>query len=138
MLWIKALHVVFVVTWFAGLFYLPRLFIYHIEATDRPSLDRFVVMERRLFSIMTIGAALAAFFGVLMLILVPGYLEQGWLLTKLVLVVGLIAFHIACWRLMQQLKVGAMSRSSRWLRLFNEIPALFLIAVVILAVVKPF
>lgn len=138
MLWIKALHVVFVVTWFAGLFYLPRLFIYHIEATDRPSLDRFVVMERRLFAIMTIGAVLAVFFGVLMLVLAPGYMEQGWLLIKLVLVAGLIAFHITCRRLMQQLKVGAMSRSSRWLRLFNEIPALFLIAVVILAVVKPF
>lgn len=138
MLWIKALHVVFVVTWFAGLFYLPRLFIYHIEATDRPSLDRFVVMERRLFAIMTIGAALAAFFGVLMLIVAPGYLEQGWLLAKLLLVAGLIGFHIACWQLLQQLRAGTLRRSSRWLRLFNEMPALFLIAIVILAVVKPF
>jgi protoporphyrinogen IX oxidase len=138
MLWIKALHVVFVVTWFAGLFYLPRLFIYHIETKDRPSLDRFVVMERRLFAIMTIGAGLAAVFGVSMLILAPAYLEQGWFISKLVLVAGLIGFHIACWRLMQQLRAGTMGRSSRWLRLFNEIPALFLIAVVILAVVKPF
>lgn len=138
MLWIKALHVVFVVTWFAGLFYLPRLFIYHAEARDEVSRERFVVMERRLFVIMTIGAALATSFGSTMLVLGPGYLEQGWLWTKLVLVLGLIAFHIACWGLMQQLRTGTMRRSSRWLRLFNEIPALFLVAIVILAVVKPF
>ncbi|MET0987183.1 MAG: CopD family protein [Steroidobacteraceae bacterium] len=138
MLWIKALHVVFVVTWFAGLFYLPRLFIYHSEATDLVSPDRFVVMERRLFAIMTIGAALAATLGLGMVVLEPGYLAQGWLQLKLVLVLGLVAFHGACWQLMRQLRSGSMRRSSRWLRWFNEIPAFFLLAIVVLAIVKPF
>lgn len=138
MLWIKALHVVFVVTWFAGLFYLPRLFIYHVEASDPPSLERFILMERRLFGIMTIGGALAAFFGLLMVILAPGYLEQGWLHLKLVLVAALVAFHITCWRLMRQLRASSMRKSSRWLRFFNEVPAVLLIAIVLLAIVKPF
>jgi putative membrane protein len=138
MLWIKALHVIFVVTWFAGLFYLPRLFIYHAEATDKVSQERFVVMERRLFAIMTIGAVLAAVFGLSMVLLAPGYLAFGWLQLKLAFVAALIAFHVACARLMHQLRDGTMRRSSRWLRIFNEVPALILIAVVMLAVVKPF
>ncbi|MET0656675.1 MAG: CopD family protein [Steroidobacteraceae bacterium] len=138
MLWIKALHVVFVVTWFAGLFYLPRLFIYHVAASDPVGRDRFVVMERRLFAIMTIGAALAATFGLVMVALEPGYLTQAWLQVKLVLVLGLVAFHVVCWQLMQQLRNGTLRRSSRWLRWFNEIPAVFLLAVVMLAIVKPF
>ena len=138
MLWIKALHVVFVVTWFAGLFYLPRLFIYHATATDPVSQDRFVVMERRLFVIMTIGAALAAAFGLGMVVLGPGYLTQGWLQVKLVLVLGLVGFHVTCWRLMQQLRNGTLRRSSRWLRWFNEVPTVLLLAIVILAIVKPF
>lgn len=138
MLWIKALHVVFVVTWFAGLFYLPRLFIYHATATDHVSQDRFVVMERRLFVIMTIGAALAAAFGLGMVVLGPGYLAQGWLQVKLVLVLGLVGFHVTCWGLMQQLKNGTLRRSSRWLRWFNEVPTVLLLAIVILAIVKPF
>lgn len=138
MLWIKALHVVFVVTWFAGLFYLPRLFIYHATATDPVSQDRFVVMERRLFAIMTIGGALAAAFGLGMVVLGPGYLAQGWLQVKLVLVLGLVGFHVTCWRLMQQLRNGTLRRSSRWLRWFNEVPTVLLLAIVILAIVKPF
>jgi putative membrane protein len=138
MLWIKALHVAFVVTWFAGLFYLPRLFIYHAEATDRVSQERFVIMERRLFAIMTIGAALALLFGLAMLVWAPGYLAQGWLHVKLVLVCGLIVFHAVCWHLLRQLERGTLQRSSRWLRWFNEVPAAFLLAIVVLAVVKPF
>lgn len=138
MLWIKALHVVFVVTWFAGLFYLPRLFIYHAAATDDLSRERFVVMEKRLLAIMTIGAVLAALFGIAMVIVAPLYLEQTWLRIKLVLVAGLIGFHIACHGLMRQLRQGQMNRSDRWLRLFNEVPTVFLLAIVILAVVKPF
>jgi protoporphyrinogen IX oxidase len=138
MLWIKALHVSFVVTWFAGLFYLPRLFIYHADCTDAVSHDRFVVMEQRLFAIMTVGASLGALFGLTLIALAPAYLEQGWLQLKGLLVVGLIAFHIACWRLMQRLKDGRNTRSSRWLRLFNEVPAFFLLTIVTLAIVKPF
>jgi protoporphyrinogen IX oxidase len=137
LLWLKAFHVVFVVTWFAGLFYLPRLFIYHAGATDTPSLERFVIMERRLFGIMTIGGTLAALFGISMIVTAPGYLAFGWLQAKLVLVAVLIAYHLWCYRLMLGLRTGTNRRSERWLRLFNEFPALLLIAIVILAVVKP-
>jgi len=137
LLWLKAFHVIFVVTWFAGLFYLPRLFIYHVAATDQISLDRFVVMERRLFGIMTIGAALAVIFGGSMIATAPAYLTFGWLHAKLTLVALLIAYHVVCYRLMISLRAGTCRRSQRWLRLFNEFPALLLIAIVILAVVKP-
>ncbi|HVY81118.1 MAG TPA: protoporphyrinogen oxidase HemJ [Steroidobacteraceae bacterium] len=137
-LWLKAFHVVFVVTWFAGLFYLPRLFVYHVTATDAPSLERFVVMERRLYGIMSIGAALAIVFGVSMLIVEPAYLTFGWLRTKLVLVVLLIGYHHYCRVLMRALAAGRNTKSQKWYRLFNEAPALLLIAIVILAVVKPY
>lgn len=138
MLWLKAFHVIFVVTWFAGLFYLPRLFVYHVTALDPLGIERFVVMERRLFGIMTLGGALAAVFGIAMIVAAPGYLGFGWLRTKLVLVALLIAYHLWCYRLMRMLREGKNRRSERWFRLFNEAPALLLIAIVILAVVKPF
>lgn len=138
MLWLKAFHIVFVVTWFAGLFYLPRLFIYHAEATDAVGVERFKIMERRLFMIMTIGATLAAIFGVAMLMAAPVLLKLGWIHAKLTLVVLLIGYHIWCQRLMVSLHNGTNRHSSRWFRIFNEVPAVLLIAIVILAVVKPF
>lgn len=138
MLWLKAFHIVFVVTWFAGLFYLPRLFIYHAAASDTPSLERFVVMERRLFGIMTLGAMLALAFGLAILIAVPGYLDGGWLKVKLALVLALIGYHLWCHRLMVDLRLGHGGHSSRWYRWFNEVPGLLLIAIVLLAVLKPF
>jgi putative membrane protein len=138
MLWLKAFHVIFVVTWFAGLFYLPRLFVYHVTTTDTVSLERFVVMERRLFGIMTLGATLAAVFGVSMIVAAPSYLSAGWLHVKLTLVALLIAYHAWCYQLMVALRIGKNRHSQRWYRLFNEAPALLLIAIVILAVVKPF
>lgn len=137
MLWLKAFHVVFAVTWFAGLFYLPRLFVYHVTATDGPGLERFVVMERRLFGIMTIGGTLAAVFGLAMIVAAPGYLGFGWLRVKLVLVALLIGYHLWCRQLMVALREGKNRHSERWFRLFNEAPSLLLIAIVILAVVKP-
>jgi protoporphyrinogen IX oxidase len=137
MLWLKAFHIIFVVTWFAGLFYLPRLFVYHVTATDALGLERFVIMERRLFGIMTVGATLAAVFGVSMIVAAPGYLAFGWLHVKLVLVALLIGYHVWCYRLMVALRTGRNRHSERWLRLFNEAPALLLIAIVVLAVVKP-
>lgn len=137
LLWLKAFHVVFVVTWFAGLFYLPRLFVYHAGTEDRLSLDRFVVMERRLFAIMSIGAVLAALFGIAMIALAPAYLEMRWLHAKLTLVVLLIAYHLSCYRLMVALRTGGNTHSQRWYRWFNELPALLLLAIVVLAVVKP-
>jgi protoporphyrinogen IX oxidase len=136
-LWLKAFHVVFVVTWFAGLFYLPRLFVYHAAATDAVSRDRFVVMERRLFAIMTIGMVLAAAFGLALIATQPGYLGLPWLQLKLVLVALLVAYHFWCRALMRDLERGERPRSQRWYRLFNEVPGVFLIAIVVLAVVKP-
>jgi protoporphyrinogen IX oxidase len=138
MLWLKAFHVVFVVTWFAGLFYLPRLFVYHVAAQDALGIERFVVMERRLFGIMTFGAVLAAVFGMAMIATAPEYMATGWLRLKLVLVATLIGYHIWCYRLMLALAAGRNTHSQRWYRFFNEVPALLLIAIVILAVVKPF
>jgi protoporphyrinogen IX oxidase len=138
MLWLKAFHIVFVVTWFAGLFYLPRLFVYHAVATDAVSLERFAIMERRLFGIMTFGALLAIVFGLSTLATEPGYLKAGWLHVKLTLVAALIVYHVWCHRLMTALRQGRSTHSQRWYRLFNEAPALLLIGIVILAVVKPF
>jgi protoporphyrinogen IX oxidase len=138
MLWLKAFHIIFVVTWFAGLFYLPRLFVYHVTATDAPSLERFTIMERKLFGIMTIGATLAIVFGVSMIVARPSYLSFGWLHVKLTLVAVLIGYHLWCRGLMLALREGRNTRSQRWYRIFNELPALLLIAIVILAVVKPF
>ena len=137
MLWLKAFHVVFVVTWFAGIFYLPRLFLYHAAATDAPSIERFQMMERRLFAIMTIGASLTLLFGLSMVIAAPALLGFGWLRAKLLLVLALIGYHAWCYRLMVDLRVGRNPRSSRWYRIFNEVPSVLLIAIVVLAVVKP-
>ena len=138
MLWLKAFHVIFVVTWFAGLFYLPRLFVYHAGSTDQISIERFKIMERRLFVMMTIGATLAAVFGVSMLVAAPGYLSFGWLHAKLTLVLALVGYHICCYRLMLALREGRNRHSPAWYRGFNEAPSLLLIAIVILVVVKPF
>jgi putative membrane protein len=137
-LWLKGLHVAFMVTWFAGLFYLPRLFIYHTTATDPASRDRFSTMEVRLFAIMTIGAIVTTVLGVLLLTINPGLLDSGWFRTKLALLVGLIGFHYRCYVWITQLRSSEPSQDTQWLRWFNEIPTVFLIAIVLLAVVKPY
>jgi putative membrane protein len=136
MLWIKALHIVFVVTWFAGLFYLPRLFIYDAESDNAAVRAQLRIMQRRLLGITHIGGALALTFGIWILILVPGYLHQAWLHIKLALVLGLVAYHIYLVYLTRRFAAERNTRSSRWLRVFNEVPALFLIAIVLLAVLK--
>lgn len=138
MLWLKAFHVVFVVTWFAGLFYLPRLFVYHASTTDEIGRERFKTMERRLFKLMTIGGGLAALFGILMIMHVPALLQLHWLHAKLTLVAGLVAYHIWCGRLVSSFSKDENRKSERWFRFFNEIPTFFLISIVLLAVVKPF
>jgi len=138
MIWLKAFHVVFVVTWFAGLFYLPRLFVYDAAAADPAHAAQLRVMQRRLFAIMTIGGALAAIFGASLIVLAPEYLQFGWLRVKLILVAALIGYHIWCYALMRALATGKARHSQRWYRLFNEVPSVLLIAIVILAVVKPF
>ena len=138
MLWLKAFHIVFVVTWFAGLFYLPRLYVYHAGAQDAVSIERFKIMERRLFTMMTIGATLAALFGVGMILMAPSYLQFGWLHAKLTFVAALIAYHVWCYRLLLAFRDNRNQHSEKWYRAFNEVPTLFLIAIVILVVVKPF
>jgi putative membrane protein len=138
MLWLKALHVVAMVTWFAGLFYLPRLFVYHADATDAVGSARFQIMERRLFALMTIGAAATVIFGLAMIVALPAYLKMHWLHAKLLLVALLIAYHGWCYGLMRAFAAGHNVHTAKWYRGFNEVPSLLLIGIVILAVVKPF
>ena len=137
MLWLKAFHVIAVVTWFAGLFYLPRLYVYHADAKDAVSIERFKVMERRLFKLMTIGAAASVALGAAMLAAAPAYLTMEWLRIKLLLVLVLIASHVFCYRLMRDFAENRNVRGAKWYRVFNEVPSLLLIAIVVLAVVKP-
>jgi len=137
MLWVKTLHIVFMVTWFAGLFYLPRLFVYHAMSEDRLSLERFKLMERKLFwGIMTPGAVLTMVFGIW---LWQGWgFAGGWLHAKLLLVVLLVGYHVWCGKLMMDFRFERNARSHVWFRWFNEIPVLLLIGTVTLVVLKPF
>ena len=138
MLWLKGFHVIAVVTWFAGLFYLPRLYVYHAEAEDPISIQRFRVMERRLFALMSIGAVASVGLGTAMLVAAPIYLTMDWLRIKLLLVLLVIAYHLFCYKLMGDFAENRNRHSARWYRAFNEIPSLLLIAIVLLAVVKTF
>jgi len=137
-LWIKAMHIAFMVTWFAGLFYLPRLFIYHVTASLEADRNRFTIMEKRLFVIMTIGAFLTAIFGLLLLWVNRGLLSQGWFQVKLLLLGGLVIYHLRCRQWIVRLEVGQLPADTRWLRWYNEIPVVFLLGIVGLAVAKPF
>ncbi|SCZ85887.1 protoporphyrinogen oxidase HemJ [Nitrosomonas mobilis] len=136
MLWIKSLHIMFMVTWFAGLFYLPRLFVYHAMCTDQAGNERFKVMERKLYyGIMTPGAVLTIVFGMWLWL---GYGFAGiWLHAKLALVVLLVIYHVYCGRLLKAFKEDRNQHGHVYYRWFNELPVLVLIAVVILVVVKP-
>ena len=138
MLWVKSLHIIFMVTWFAGLFYLPRLFVYHATATDRISLDRFKIMERKLFwGIMTPGAVLTIAFGLWLWL---GWFRgaTSWLHVKMALVALLTAYHLWCWRLMKSFAAERNTKSHRWFRWFNEAPTVALFLIVRLVVLKPF
>jgi putative membrane protein len=137
-LWLKAFHIIGVVTWFAGLFYLPRLFVYHAEATEPAIRERLQVMERRLLVMTHIGGALAIAFGIATLVSEPFYLRAGWLHVKLALVLLLVGYHAMLVKLVRDFAAGRCSWSSRRLRWFNEVPGVLLLAIVILAVVKPF
>jgi len=134
---VKSLHLIFMVTWFAGLFYLPRLFVYHAQASDRISIERFKVMERKLFwGIATPGGALTLVFGLWLWL---GWFPQAgdWLHAKLALVGTLVAYHLWCGKLLFDFRDERNTRSHVWLRWFNEFPVLILFAVVLLAVFKP-
>lgn len=139
MLWIKAFHIIAVITWFSGLFYLPRLFVYHAMSEDQLSRDRFVIMEHKLFwAITTPSAVVAVSLGSILLI---GnwdyYMAWWWMHVKLSLVVLLLIHHFFCWRFMRQLRDGTCTRSHKFFRMFNELPVPILVGVVILIVVKP-
>ena len=138
MLWVKALHIVFMVTWFAGLFYLPRLFVYHVLAEDAPSIERFKLMERKLFwGIMTPGAVLTIAFGLWLWL---GWFRGAgaWLHAKMFVVFLLVLFHIWCGMLVRDFAAGRNRHGHAWYRWFNEMPVLALFAIVLLVVLKPF
>jgi putative membrane protein len=138
MLWLKAFHIVFVVAWFAAIFGLPRLFVHHSTATDPATSKRFKTMERGMIRMMTFSAVLAIGFAVAMLVRVPGYLEAPWMHAKLTCVVLLIGYHVWCYRLVIAFREDRNTHSERWYRVFNELPLLLLIAIVVLVTVKPF
>lgn len=140
MLWIKSFHLIAVVAWFAGLFYLPRLFVYHAMATDTISLERFKIMEHKLYYIiMTPAAILTIILGAILASHYwPYYKTAGWFHFKLLLVFALVIYHVYCRKLILQFKQDKNQHSSRFYRFFNEIPTLFLFAIVILTIVKPF
>lgn len=138
MLWVKSAHIIFMVTWFAGLFYLPRLFVYHALAEDRPSIERFKIMERKLFwGIMTPGAVLTIAFGLWLWL---GWFRNasGWLHVKIALVALLAGYHLWCLRLLRAFAADRNTKSHLWYRWFNEVPVVILIATVLLVVLKPF
>jgi len=135
MLWIKALHIIFVTSWFAGLFYLPRLFVNHAMETNPQAISRLILMESKLYRFMTPLAILALAFGLWLWL---GYgITGGWLHIKLVLVLALIAYHLYCGKLLNQFKAGNNKHSHIWYRWFNEMPVLILFVIVVLVVVKP-
>ena len=140
MLWIEAFHIIAVICWFAALFYLPRLYVYHAMAEDRVSQERFKVMERKLYrGIMTPSAVATVVLGIWLISMAPDfYLRAGWLHAKLFAVALLIAYHIACWWFLVQFREDRNQRSHVFYRYFNELPVVLLVAIVILAVVKPF
>lgn len=137
MLWIKSLHIIFMVTWFAGLFYLPRLFVYHAMSEDGISRERFKLMERKLFyGIMTPGAVLTLALGAWLWL---GYgIGGGWLHAKLALVAVLIAYHVYCGKLMLEFSQDHNRHGHVFYRWLNEFPVLLLMAIVLLVVLKPF
>ena len=139
MKWVLASHVIFVICWFAGLFYLPRLFAYHADAQDAISIARFKIMERRLFwGIMTPAGLLATLFGFWYLYANLAQYEQAlWMHIKLIFVFGLWIFHAYCWRQLQHFQHDRQRHSSIFYRWINEIPTVVLLVVVIMAVVQP-
>ena len=139
-MWLKAWHLIGMVTWFAGLFYLPRLFVYHAMSDDQASIDRFKIMERKLYyGITTPGAVFTWFFGLWMLYdyAWAAWSTQWWLICKIMLLVLLLAYHVYCGVLVKQFRDDRNTRSHVWYRWFNEIPVLALVGIVLLAVLKP-
>jgi putative membrane protein len=139
-LWLKAFHIIAVITWFAAIFYLPRLFVYHADATDTISRERFKIMERKLYrGIMTPSMILVIALGAWMIALNPDfYLSQGWLHAKLTLVTLLVIYHFYCGHLLKIFRDDRNERSHVFYRWFNEVPVFLLLGIIILVVVRPF
>ena len=144
MLWLKALHIVFVISWMAGLLYLPRLFVYHTEATDEVGHQRFCVMEKRLYTLSLIAMIGTWLFGIATLLSADAayakasYWGMGWLHAKLLVVLLTVGYHHVCARLLKQLTQGPSRHGHIWFRWFNELPVLLLLVAVLLVVLKPF
>ncbi|MFT4762926.1 MAG: putative membrane protein [Oleispira sp.] len=140
MLWLKAFHIIAVVTWFAALFYLPRLFVYHAMAEDQVSKDRFKIMERKLYrGIMTPSMIVVLALGTWMITLnLEYYFSQGWMHVKLLLVAFLVGYHFMCGALLKKFAQDINDKGHVFYRWFNEVPVLFLITIIILVVVRPF
>ena len=140
MLWVKAFHIFAVICWFAAIFYLPRLFVYHAAAQDQLSKERFVIMERKLFNGIGTPSAIATIVLGFWLISFNAsyYMSSPWMHAKLGLVALLIVYHIFCWRFLKQFRDDKNTRSHVFYRYFNEIPVFMLIGIVILVVVRPF
>ncbi|MFK7815908.1 MAG: protoporphyrinogen oxidase HemJ [Gammaproteobacteria bacterium] len=137
--WIKAFHIIFVVTWFAGLFYLPRIFVHHAMTEDQATKDRFKIMERKLYRFTTPSMALTIIFGALLIAANwSAYASAGWLYVKLLLIALLIMYHLWCGRIVNTFANDTNTKSHVWYRWFNEAPVIALFAIVILVVVKPF
>ena len=139
-LWVKAFHVIFMVAWFAGLFYLPRLFVYHAEATDSVGRERFKIMEKRLSILMSIAAVATIVFGIWLIGMLGWgwFMNTGWIHAKILLVVLLLGFHGWCQAQVKKFREDRASGSAGYFRLMNEVPTFFLVAIVVLAIVKPF
>lgn len=138
MLWLKALHLIFMVTWFAGLFYLPRIYVYLVERQGEALHETLQTMAQRLYAIMTIGMVATWIFGIALLAWNPGYLSLGWLHIKLTLVVALSGYHGWLKVQLKRFTAGTQNHSGRFWRIANEVPAVALVAIVLLAVLRPF
>ena len=141
MLWLKTFHIVFVVSWFAGMFYLPRLFVYHAEmfaeGDDERGHARFCVMERRLLKMTHFAGTLAFVFGFALLWVIPGFLEQAWMWLKLIGVALLTGYHASLSYFVNKFRTKTVTQNAKWFRFYNEAPVLVLVAVVALVEFKP-
>jgi protoporphyrinogen IX oxidase len=142
MLWLKSFHVVFMVTWYAVLFMMPRLMVYHMETTDPQTRAKFVDWTRRTYILGHVAFGLMFLFGIAVLLhyvsMSPMYMKQGWLHVKLLLVAVQFAYFISLGIMSKKLAVGSLQATNKFMRLYNEVPALILIAIVALVIVKPF
>ena len=138
MLWIKALHIVFITSWFAGLFYLPRIYVNLAQETNTEATERLLLMARKLYRFMSILAVPAIVLGIVLTSMMYGMQLPPWMHAKLTLVVLVIGYHHACGSMLKKFEKGENQRSHVWLRWFNEVPVILLLAIVVLVVVKPF